>query len=56
MFIKKEIDLMFSTESKSICELVLEWLNLNKKSNEFDIQIWFAKCCLIHTDIKALKI
>ena len=38
-FIKKEVDLIFSTESKLICWSVFKWLKLNQKLNGSKIKL-----------------
>ena len=39
-FIKKETDLNFDTNSKTICGSILKWLNLNNKSAEYQYKFW----------------
>ena len=41
-FIKKECDLGFDTNSRTICGSILKWLNLKDKPTEYQYKFWFA--------------
>ena len=41
-FIKKEIDLLFDADEKTICSSILKWLNLTDKKLDFKYNFWSA--------------
>ena len=41
-FIQKDVDLVFSENTKTICGSILSWLNLENKSSEFKFKVWVA--------------